>query len=193
MTENLDLKTFDLASVLAGRGYPEREVSVYFDEKLGDRIWALKAERDAAQVSDDSERLDELQKELDALIESAKSAEYKVTLRGIPEVVRNNIFDEIEEEFPAKRNIIGQVEPNPAADRAYTRKLWAAMIVKLTDPDGGVAALDEAAVKSLQDFAPAMVLEDINSAVTELTKSAKQGFEYAAQEVDFLSNASREG
>lgn len=193
MSEELDYKTFDLAAVLAGRDYPELEVKVYFDEKLGFTINRIRQAIGEAERRGEDGTAADLQKELDSLVAKVKDAEYTVHLRGIDESVKKGILASIRKDFPPKRDLLGREEENFEADEAYTRKLWAAVIVKVVDPTGAVSLMSEELAKVLQDKAPKSAQIEINRGINELTEGASQGFEFAAKEVDFLSIASPEG
>lgn len=189
MSENLDHKTFDLAAVLAGRDYPETVVSVYFDEKLGFTITKLReAIAEAGRRGDDDTATD-LQKDLDELVLKVKSAEYKVHMTGIPEGVKNGLLATTRKEFPTQRDLFGRPEDDLEADRVYTRRLWAAMIVKIEDPSGAVSFMNEELAKTVLDKAPKSAQTEISRAVNELNDGATAGFEFAARQVDFLSIA----
>lgn len=208
MTETeLDHKTFDLAAVLAGQEFPETEVKVYFDQKLGFTINKLREaieeagrRANAAEILEDFSARDaheataaELQGELDELVKKVADAEYTVKMRGIPEGTRKAILKTIKKDFPIKRDMFGREEENIEAEEAYTRKMWAAMIVEVVDPKGAVSPMSEELAGILQEKAPAPAQAEIFRGMEELFSGSKSGFEYAAKQVDFLSIASPEG
>lgn len=193
MTEELDYKTFDLVGVLAGRDHPEIEVDVYFDENLGFTIARTNEAIREADLRGNAEVAAKLQKELDALVEQVKDAKYTVHLKGVDESVKKGILRSVREEFPSKKNVFGVEEENPDADDTYTRRLWATIIVKITDPQGAISLMSEELAQVLQDKAPKSAQIAINQAIRELETSAETGFEYAAKQVDFLLTASPEG
>lgn len=192
MTEELNHKTFDLISVLAGRDYPTHEVPIYLEENIGLEIYRLEKKRSEALVLA-PEEADELDKQHSALVESAKSEQYTVKLKSIPERVRRDIIHTVESEFPTKRNMIGQEEPNPEGNEAFTKKMWAVYIQTITDPDGAVTTVNDAIIDSIYDNAPGVAHEAINDGIAELQVGPKAGFESAAKELNFLSDASPEG
>lgn len=184
-----DAKTFDLVEVLTGRNYPEHKVPVFFDESLGFAIHTLRKSLDLAVASGEEALVKETQKELDSTLEKVKNEMYTFHLRGVPEAVRRNIIEAINEEFPPKKNLLGQAEIDIRADRELTKKLWAAYIVKVEDPKGAVQIVDEDTVEILYNQASRSVHEAINAGIDELTSGSHKGFETAVQEIDFLSQA----
>ena len=189
MSEQLNPKTFDLIGVLSGRDYPELEVPVYFNEKLGFEIHRIQKKIREAELRADSEAIKALDAEKDALVKSAVSEKYVVTLQGIPEEVYRSILSKVEEEFPNETDFVGNVKPNPKGDSLFTRKLWEAYLREVTAPDGTKNFVGEKEVDALIAKAPAAAQEAITGGISELRTGAKAGFEYAAKEVDFLSPA----
>lgn len=193
MSEQLDPKTFDLIGVLSGRDYPELEVPVYFNEKLGFEIHQLQKKIAEAEVRGDSKTLGALDSERDNLVEQAESEKFVVTLQGIPEKVYRSIIEKVNEDFPNETDILGREKSNPKGDAAFTRSLWQAYIRTVTAPDGRQSHVGEAEVDALIANAPAVAQEAITRGISELRTGSKAGFEYAVKELDFLSNASPEG
>lgn len=188
-----DAKTFDLVGVLSGRNFPEHKVTVFFDEGLGFAVHTLRKALDLAVASGDEDLVTKTQKELDTTLEKVKSEMYTFHLRGVPESVRRNIIETINEEFPPKKNLLGQPEIDIKADKELTKKLWAAYIVKVENPEGAVQIMDADTVEILYNQSSRSVHEAINAGIDELTSGAHKGFEAAVQEIDFLSQASPEG
>lgn len=193
MSEQLDPKTFDLIGVLSGRDYPELEVPVYFNEKLGFDIHQIQKKIGEAEARGDSAGLEALDAERDKLVKQAESEKYTVILQGIPEKVYRAIIDQVNEEHPNETDLIGRERPNPKGDALFTQKLWQAYIRTITAPDGSQNHVGEAEVDALIANAPAVAQESITKGISELRTSPKAGFEYAAKEIDFLSSASPEG
>lgn len=190
MTEQLDHKTFDLVAVLAGRDYPTIDVPLYFNEKLGFEIYQLEKQRNRTFDEGEARKLDE---QFDVLAKRAESEKYTALLKAIPEQVRRDIYSKVNEEFPTKKDLLGREEQNPEADTSFTKRLWAVYIQKITAPDGSTSSVDETAVEALYANAPTTVHEALNSGISELQTGARAGFESAAKEVNFLSDASPEG
>lgn len=193
MSEELNPNTLDLIGVLSGRDYPELEIDVYFNEALGFSIYQLEKMLKSVEIIGSPDEVESLQDEIRDLIKKSEDQKYKITLKAVPESVYRGIMRKVQEEFPVKTDLLGREEANPKADEEFTKQLWHAYIVKVTAPDGAVKAVDKNDVDALLANAPATVHEKITSGISELRVGAKAGFEYAAREVDFLSQASPEG
>lgn len=192
MTE-LDHKTLDIAAVIAGIGFPEKDVEVFFDERPGFAVSEAKKALLSAEVRGDSEKVAELDKGLAEVREAARASRYVVTLRGLPESTRKVCDAEAREAFPMSYNLIGQPEPNPEKNDKYEELLWAHSIVKLTAPDGSVGVPTAEQVKSIRDSVGRSAGNAINEGIRDLIEGAKEGFEDAVRNPDFLSDASPEG
>lgn len=187
MSTELDFETFDLAEVLAGRGYPEKEVSVYFDEQVG---YAIHEFRQRMRLLE-SDEYASAEKELAALVESLNDQRYTFTLRGVPMQVQSDIFKRAKAQFEPKKKS-GTIDNDEVVEH-YTNLLWAAYIVKITSPSGAVqTSPGEDAVALIRAKAPAAAIAAIQEGISELAEGTKSGFEYAAKSADFLSGASRE-
>lgn len=193
MSEKLDPKTLDLVGVLSGRDFPELEVPVYFNEKLGFSIYQMKEKLKSLELLGKEEEYQKVHEELEGLIKRSEEDKYVITLRGIPEKVYRSILDQVNEEFPEETDILGREKPNPKGDALFTKKLWQAYIQNVTGPTGAQTLVGDTEVDALLNQAPAPAQEAITKGISELRTGAKAGFEYAVQEVDFLSNASPEG
>lgn len=190
MTEAPNPKTLDLAAVLSGIEYPTTEVTVYFDEKLG---YAIKSVREGVELADrlgKNDEADDLHAQLTELVEQVKDAAYTVTIQDVPTHVRKSVLAKTRAKFPDKKNVFGQPEENYEQDQEYTRLLWLAMVKKIVDPAGAVAEVDEQVIDNLIKFAPSTAQQTINAGIEDLSEGAKSGFEYAVQELDFLSTPS---
>lgn len=188
MTE-LDHKTFDLAAVLSGIGFPEHTVTVYLDERVGFEIYRAGEALRNAEIRGNEEALKKIAEELDALKEKRADQAYKVTVRGIPESTRKACDARSRKEFPVEYNFMGQVTPDPERDDLYNHLLWVDSLVKFESADGSVAVLNEDLVKQLRNDVGRSVFKTISDAIKELEEGSKKGFETDAQGVDFLSGA----
>lgn len=193
MSEELNSATFDLVGVLSGRDYPTTTKEVYFNEALGFSINELRGLRDRAVLLQEEEKAKELQESLDSLIEETKSQKFTIHFQSIPEGTRRDISRRVEEEYPTKKDLIGREEKNPEADDAFTIAAWDAYITKVEDPEGAIAVGSREVAESIYNDAPETVHLLINEAISELRSGARDGFEFAAKELDFLSFASPEG
>lgn len=192
MTEELDHKTFDIIAVLAGRDYPTLEVPVYFNEALGFELFKLEEKRRNALLLD-AEEAKEIDEEYQKLVKSTVDEKYIARLKSIPEQIRRDIHVSVAKEFPTKKNFMGQEDINPEGDEAFTKKMWRAYLQAVVSPDGAVSLVDEATVTALYEQAPASFHEAVNGGIAELQTGSKAGFESAAKELNFLSDASPEG
>lgn len=188
MTE-LNHKTFDLGAVLSGLDFPETEVKVYLDERVGFQIYQAKEALRQAEIRGNEETLAKIAEELDSLEEKKASSAYKVTVRGIPESTRKACDAKARKEYPVEYNFMGQATPSPERDDLYNLFLWQYSLVKFEDSTGSVAVLSEELVKQLRDEAGRSVFRTIADAIRELEVGVKAGFETDAQGVDFLSEA----
>lgn len=193
MTEELNPQTFDLIAALSGRSYPTLDVTIYLDEALGFEIHKLQGDLASAEARGDEEESARLYKEKAAKVKQASQEAFTVTLKSIPESVRRTVIAKVQEDFPEKSDLLGRPLPNPAADEEFTKKMWRAYIVSVTAPDGSVKAVDEADVNALYANAPNSAIEAITVGIRELQTGASAGYEHAAKEIDFLSQASPEG
>lgn len=188
MTE-LNHKTFDLAAVISGIGFPEHTVTVYLDERVGFEIYRANEALRNAEIRGNEEALKRIAEELDALKEKRADQAYKVTVRGVPESTRKACDARARKEFPVDYNFMGQVTPEPQRDDLYNHLLWVASVVRFEAADGSVAVVNEDLVKQLREEAGRSVIQTIAGAIRELEEGAKKGFETDAQDVDFLSEA----
>lgn len=193
MSEELSPKTFDLVGMLSGRDYPTQDIEVYFDEVLGFSIEKLKNMLRSLEILDKKDEAKKVSSELEALVKKTESSKFVITLKGIPEKVRRSILEKVQEEFPEKFDMLGRPLPNPKGDEAYTLAMWGAYAQTLTTPDGTKVVMSEQDVRAIYDDAPPAVHTQLTKGIESLREDAVKGFEYAAQEADFLSHASPEG
>lgn len=192
MTE-LDHKTFDLGAVIAGINFPEEVVTVHFDESLGYNINKAEVALRAAEIRGDAELVASIDTQLSDLREQAKNSTYKVTLRGLPESDRKACNKKARDKFEVEYSFLGQPTPNPDRDDYYNALLWVKSITRFEDPSGASSVPSEENVLAIRAGAGRTLISRIAAGITELVEGAKAGFESAAQDVDFLSDASPEG
>lgn len=193
MSEPLDPKKLDLIGVLSGRDYPELEVPVYFNEKLGFSIQQMREMLKSLEMLGKDDEYRRVHEELEGLVKRTEDEKFVVTLRGIPEKVYRSIVDLVNEEHPDERDFLGQPKPNPKGDALFTRKLCEAYLLKVVGPSGSETLVGQEEVQAIIDHAPAPAQEAITKGISELRTGSKAGFEYAVKELDFLSSASPEG
>lgn len=192
MTEALDHKTFDLGAVLAGIGYPEKTFPVWFDERIGWQIYEATEYLRTAEIRGNEQELAAAYDELDKLKESAKNTCFKVTVRGLPESTIKACNAKAEAKYPVDYNMIGQPTPNSDRDDMFNTLLWIESIVKIENPKGEVNLPDEKTHELLRTKTGRSVVSTISNAINELIQGTSAGFESAAREVSFLSDASPE-
>lgn len=191
--ETLDYKTFDLGEVLSGVSFPENDIEIYFDETIG---WAIyKAEKALydAEIRDKGDEARDLAEKLDSLKAEVPRHRYVVTVRGVPESVRKMCNAKSLEKFPPEYSFLGQIQPDTDRDDYYNALLWQESIVKVTSPDGAVAIPNEDQILKLRNSVGRTVVSALTEGINELITGAKSGFEKAAQDTSFLSDASPEG
>lgn len=193
MTDAPNPKTLDLIGVLSGRDYPTLDIEVYFNETLGFEIGQLQDEISSSEARGDEAALAELDKKKADLLSQYENEKYVVTLQAIPEKVRRRIMEKIQEDFPEETDLLGRPKPNPGADTAFAEEMWKSYLRTVTSPDGTSKVVDEADITALLNDAPALAQEAITRGIADLQTRSARGFEFAAKEVDFLSQASPEG
>lgn len=194
MSEELSPKTFDLVGMLSGRDYPTQDIEVYFDEVLGFSIEKLKNMLRSLEILDKKDEAKKVSEQLEALVKKTESSKFVITLKGIPEKVRRSILEKVQETHPEKFNAFsGLPLPNPKGDEAYTLAMWEAYAQEIITPEGARALISKEDIKAIYDDAPAAVHSQLTKGIESLREDAVKGFEYAAQEADFLSHASPEG
>lgn len=193
LSEELSPKTFDLVGMLSGRDYPTLDIEVYFNEALGFSINKMRDILRSLEILDKKEEAKKVSEELEGLVKKASEQKFVITLKGIPEKVRRSILDKVQEEYPEKLSVLGQPLPNLKGDEEYTLGMWRAYAVTFTTPDGVTNPVTEAEIKAIYDEAPPTVHSQLTSGIESLREDSVKGFEYAAQETDFLSHASPEG
>lgn len=190
MSEQLNPKTLDLVGVLTGRDYPELDVPVYFNEKLGFEIYQINKQIREAEARADEKKLKALDKELAEKIKATESERYVVTLVAIPSDVYRAIVAEVNEKHPDEATFPGMPsKPNPLGDALFTRKLWEAYIRTVTGPDGSQSHVGPDEIEVLISKAPDLAQASITRGISELRSGSAAGFEEAVKDLDFLSPA----
>lgn len=142
--EGMTPKTFSFIERLQGRAYPEDDVTIYLDEKLGYKLLALHEELDA---EGNAEKAKVIEGKIDQVSKELQRSKYVFHCHGISNEANDAIVDEVAESFPYEYDettnpFTGEktktLIPNDDRTEAYVRKLWAACISSITDPDGAV-------------------------------------------------------
>ena len=189
MTE-LDAKTFDLQAVLAGRGYPEKVVYVYFDEAAGQEIRDINERLNTLSGLGLTDEYNALEEELNQKMRSLNERRYEVHLKGVPRKVKQDIIKSVLAKFPPKKDAFGREEYDGAVDEELALLTYQSRIVKIVAPDGAETLPSEDDIKAILELAPVADIKTIDAAINELD-SAGDGFEQAARNTDFLSKPSQ--
>lgn len=197
MTE-IDKKTFDLGEVLAGRGYPETQVYVYFDEKAGyaiqeanERLTELSGLASTDKSGKRAKEYDALEEELGKLIADLDERKFTVKLKGTPPKVLRDILKKIDSKHPPKKDAFGREEFSQDREDMFKALLWQSHITQIVDPSGGTITPNEEDIQNLFDLAPTADIKAIDKGISDLS-DAGGGFEVAARGTDFLSKSSPE-
>ena len=176
-----DTKTFDLAGALAGRTYPEETAVIFLDEAL---MYAYhKATEDHLHDPANADKL----KAVADMEETFASAALRVKIKGCPPHLVREMAVALDAEFPVKKNVFGQIEPNPERGEAFAIRLWSLYITSITGPDGSSMTPSPEDLKALRDTAPESATEAIDGAIARLREGAEKGYTEAVSDLGFLS------
>ena len=178
-------KTMNIADVLAGVNYPKDQVTVYLDAGIAYEIGKVRDEIDKRNLR--GEDVEDLEKDLDALIAEGQENSLTFHITGVPRATRENILKAVMEEFPVKKDFMGRAEQDPQADVVYTCRLWAAMTEKIEHPSGGSMDPEESDIAAFRSMAPDEAVNTVMAAIQDLESGEKAGFEAIVKRHDFLS------
>lgn len=188
MTDALDPGTFDIADLFTGKVYPKEVVTVFLDEDAAYQINVNSKEITKAVVREDTQALKELEEKHHDLVRRAASSKVTFHLTGVSRDERQNVLSKTLEEYPQQYNLMGQPIPDTKANEVHANRRWALHTERIVRADGStIVAPDEHAIKVFRGHAPDPVVEEIETAILELSQGVKSGFETLAQETDFLS------
>ena len=133
---------FDIRNVLIGRELPEGEVSIWADDHLLFERESLENELAGATAKADVKKLEE------AIAANAKALEESkliVTIRGITPRASEDIISKALSELPIKRDVYSREDEHQMIlrNRLIQKLSFAAHIVKIESPDGGVQVIDD--------------------------------------------------
>lgn len=189
----MDSNTFDLGEVLAGRGYPTLDVPVYLDEATAFAIHQAKKELDRLQLLGDKDAYAKVEADLFALIEKVNDQKYVFSLKGVPRKVKKDILLKVNAKHPVELDLLGRETPSMDRDELYTELIWSVHVVSITAPSGKkIEAPSVETLNGFRDEAPQAAVEAVQAGIDELSSGSKEGFEAAARNTDFLSDASPE-
>lgn len=176
--------TFSIINVLKERAYPKDEVSIYLDESAGYNASKIREKIEELETSasvEDAEKVKELFKELDSVVEGLQSSKYIFTISGISEGLRDDIYEDALTKFPleyeeSKNPFTGEVTKkeldSKERDRYFTDLLWHSSIKKITDPAGNVQdkiSLED--VNQLRELLPLAGIAAITQSIEKLRMS----------------------
>jgi hypothetical protein len=181
-----DVKTFDLGEFLAGRGYPEKTVSIFLDEAVGFTI--AETNKTLQKLSDlgKADEYDALELKQNELIASLNERKLAITVRGIPRKVKRDIYATIQAKHKPSKDAFGREEFSQEAAELTDVLMWTAHIVQVAPANGSAITPSEGDIIALRDLAPMADLKTIQNAIDEI-EEAGEGFEIASRSVDFLS------
>jgi len=182
-------ETFDFAAAVLDRSYPEDDVAVYLDEKRIKRLLEVEAERDALEVRiakskkpgiDWANKLDELTKEYDALVDSLRSQRYTVKIKGISPEDSIELEEKAYEAFPREYeevphtvtgHLVKTEKPSDKRDEHFAALIRQAHIVSITAPNGAVDTnfSDVEKVKAVWQRLPLVARAKLDQAINEAT------------------------
>lgn len=183
---DIDKKTFDLRSAVAGISYPEREVRFYLDRDAALEVgqWSTEAQKWANLKR--PEKFDDAEKKMYAAIEKFKASEYTAVVRDIPRDLKKSILKKVAAEIPEKPDETtadGVIRGFDVTD-AERNLRWEAQVVRVINPEGAVHENPDAeTIKYLRDFGAEPSVAAIQAQIDEFDAAA--GYEIAARNVDF--------
>ena len=126
---------FNLAEVIQGRGYPEREVHIYTDAASAYKLVELDDKMKAIQGKD-VEEYTRLENEAQEVAEALQKSKLSFLMRGVGQ----GTVEKVSEEVDARH---GKATDNEGANaeiwmRDYISGLVASNIVRVTNAEGGV-------------------------------------------------------
>lgn len=149
-------ETFDFAEAVLDRSYPEIQVPVYLDEKSVKQLVDIQSEREVlfqriAAAKDPlptwAEQLKALDTKHEALVDSLKSQQYTVFIRGIAPEQQIELENKSIEKFPKEyRETVTPITGAPVRteieseerDEEFVTLLRQAHLVSVTNPQGAV-------------------------------------------------------
>lgn len=151
-------KTFDLMGHLSGRTYPEDSIKVYLDEGA---MYQLEQLEDRANLEKDSSKVNDIDEQKKALVETLEETALTFHLRGIPEEVK----DAIQVQADADENKDDELFLDVAAVEAH--------ILYIEDSQGARAeGFNFEAIKSLMKAMPGTERARLTSKVVDLSYSS---------------------
>lgn len=173
----VDASTFDLFEFVSGQSYPEDTVQVYTD-----RATVYKIDKLETEISNevDSEKSNELDAQIKALVEKVRETSLTFHLRGIPTPVVIDVEKKVDAKF-------GEGSEDPERHIDKFNELIALHIQYVSRPDGSkdLRTWDRESVEKLFETLPAGQAAKLLDATVELSIRARE-FENYTVTPDFL-------
>ena len=144
---------FNLADVIKGRGYPQKDVSVYIDGAAAFELVELEDKMKA--LAEDSAEYKELEEKAEELAKVVQASKLTFTMRGVGQGVVERISEQADEKFGKDSEDTGDV--NTDWFKYYITSLVASNVIRVTDPEGNVdeTLLDYDSMSEIRDNIPA--------------------------------------
>ena len=125
---------FNLAEVIKGRGYPQKDVTIYVDAASAFEL--VEAEDRLSELKEGSKEHTELLAKVNQLAETVKASALTFTMRG----VNQGVVEAVNEKANAIYKVADAELEDISADwfKYYVTSLVATNVVKVTDSDGNV-------------------------------------------------------
>lgn len=194
---------FSIINVLNERAYPKASVAVSLDEASAYEAAMLKEEIEKLEkkASDNLkvvDKIEEMHRQLDDIVEKMAKYTYTFHIRGISEGKREELIAQARKKYPIEYEkpsdisaLIGgnqeRIEkPSPERDNLFTDLLWVEHLEMIEDPDGNVQTnLTYSDIRALRNSLPLSALAKINTAM-EKVRTATAVFMMETGE-DFLA------
>lgn len=186
---------FNIVDVLKERAYPTDSVNIYVDEDTAYKAAELSEE--LKRTSELDEKYADISESLDALMDTLSESKYVVTITGISEGKRDELYELAVNKYPLEYNenknvLTGESTreeiENQERDELFTNLLWSAYITKIVAPNGaeqdGITPED---AEEMRKSLPIAANSIINAAIQNM-RAATAVFMYKVDE-DFLAKS----
>lgn len=123
---------FNLSEVIKGRGYPQKDITVYIDGAAAFELVELEDSMKA--LAEDSAEYKELEEKAEKLAHKVQDSKLTFTLRGVSQSVVEAVTEKADKKFPRST----EDEYNSDWFKFYVTSLVAENLVKVTDKDNNV-------------------------------------------------------
>lgn len=186
---------FNIVDVLKERAYPTDSVNIYVDEDTAYKAAELSEE--LKRTSELDEKYAGISESLDTLMDTLSESKYVVTITGISEGKRDELYELAVKKYPIEfkenKNVLTgestreEIE-SQERDELFTNLLWSAYITKIVAPNGaeqdGITPED---AEEMRKSLPIAANSIINAAIQNM-RAATAVFMYKVDE-DFLAKS----